>query len=392
LSNQQRAVEAGFHLQERQQAVSDEGDVDLVFQSLAAGAVKMFDREVLLDPLKKYFYLPAIAVDVPDLFGASCKVVGEDQDLVAFGVPGLDQAQVVLHLFLALAEEDDLVTVDDAFRIDRMICDHVDDGVALEAGDEQDALFRVFVELLVIDVTPVKDVQGACLVDHQLVHLGPVGPLGRGDHHLVRDAAIARELKAQMGLDARLGFTKLCPGVLGQAEADGGGVDQVDVAELFVDVVKTVFQTEMGDQALEQHLHDLCAKNSQPAGDAGCMDGIEFDLGFQVLVVETVADIPQGRFLVHLGAYHQFDQLHRAHLLHVPVGVHRFESLVKLRKSRKDLLECGLFGTLVHMGLPYFRDYGQGLPHLYYKGIFSFYQGIYSIIFIFLHLSWYIIT
>jgi hypothetical protein len=75
------------------------------------------------------------------------------------------------------------------------------------------------------------------------------------------------------------------------------------------------------------------------------------------------------------------------HLFHAPVGVHLFESLIELRKSRKDLLKCGLSGILVHAVLPYFRDYGQGLPYLYYKGFFLIYQGLCNIIFIILQLS-----
>jgi hypothetical protein len=89
------------------------------------------------------------------------------------------------------------------------------------------------------------------------------------------------------------------------------------------------------------------------SSDLGCADGFKVDLLFHVLAVQAVADVPEGWLLVHLGGCHEFDELTRGHLFHVPIGVHLFESLIELRKNRKDLLECGLIGTLVHADLPY---------------------------------------
>jgi hypothetical protein len=63
-----------------------------------------------------------------------------------------------------------------------------------------------------------------------------------------------------------------------------------------------------------------------------------------------------------------------------------------LRKNRKELFKCGLSGVLVHAVLPYFRDYGQGLPYLYYKGFFLNYQVFCNLIFIILQLSWLSVT
>lgn len=69
----------------------------------------------------------------------------------------------------------------------------IDDGIVLEPGNEQNATFAIVIGLLVIYIAPVDDVQGIRLVHHQLVHLGLVGPSGRGDHCLVRNTAPVTE-------------------------------------------------------------------------------------------------------------------------------------------------------------------------------------------------------
>lgn len=142
-----------------------------------------------------------------------------------------------------------------------------------------------------------------------------------------------------MRFDAALGFPELRPGVFRQAEADCGGVDQVDVAQLLFDVGKTVFAAEVGDQTLEQHLQNFRAQSSQPAGDRGCGDGVNVDFLAEIPVVQAARNFPQAQLPCQLGVCHEFDELQRVHLLDALVGFHLFESLVKLRKNRKELLE-----------------------------------------------------
>ncbi len=83
----------------------------------------------------------------------------------------------------------------------------------------------------------------------------------------------------------------------------------------------------------------------------------------EVLVGQAIADVPERGLPVDLGGDHQLDELLGAHLFPAPAGFHLRESLLNLRKNRKELFKCGLIGgILVHVDVPYVRDYGQGLP------------------------------
>lgn len=184
-----------------------------------------------------------------------------------------------------------------------------------------------------------------------------------------------------MYLDSTLGLPVTCPGILVQAELDDGGVDQMQAANLLRDVVKAALAADVGDDAPEHQLQKIRIQAFLPAGESGGADGVDPDLLFQLIAVQADDDAAKTLFLFQLSKGKNLDQCHRCQLLDIPVNVQILKLLAKLRKNRKELLKCGLFGILVHVVLPYFRDYGQGLPC--YNSIirdFSSYFNIYTVL------------
>jgi len=64
-------------LDEENDHVGGHGAPDLRIDSVLVGAIKRLDAQVLLYPFEKQFDLPALAVQVCNLLGFECEVVGQ---------------------------------------------------------------------------------------------------------------------------------------------------------------------------------------------------------------------------------------------------------------------------------------------------------------------------
>jgi len=103
------------------QNVSRQGDPHLRLHGILGGTVKSLDAEMLFDPAKEQFHLPAHPIELGDNQGKQRKIVGQESEPGLFlGVEVHDAAQGVgIALRRADAgEADDLVAAHAAGTID----------------------------------------------------------------------------------------------------------------------------------------------------------------------------------------------------------------------------------------------------------------------------------
>ena len=113
----QNAVEALFRLelffQNRHQDINTNGNPDLRFHRIFAGAIKVLDPQMLLNPLKEQLDLPTLLIEQSNRQGRKHKVIGEkDKALPRLGVHVMDEPQfgrVILEARL-MAQPDGVIT------------------------------------------------------------------------------------------------------------------------------------------------------------------------------------------------------------------------------------------------------------------------------------------
>src|ERR1039458_4361697 len=85
--NLQNAVETFLRLQllfqDRHQHVNTDGNPNLGLHRVVAGAVKVFDAQVLLDPFEEQLHLPTALVEQGDGQGGEREVVGQKDQVLA---------------------------------------------------------------------------------------------------------------------------------------------------------------------------------------------------------------------------------------------------------------------------------------------------------------------
>jgi len=152
-------------LEPLEQQQGDQGGPQLDAQRVLVGADEGLDLELLLEGLEEQFDLPAIAVDGGDGGGAEVEVVGQQHQLAVVGlVPDDDAPERVGALLARLGpgQADVFVGADGAVGRQRLVVDDPIVGVALEAGDEEDAGRGPVAEQLVVVVRPATCSGASC--------------------------------------------------------------------------------------------------------------------------------------------------------------------------------------------------------------------------------------
>ena len=104
-----------FLAQDRHQHVNADGDPDLRLDRVVAGAEKVFDPQVLFDPLEEQLHPPAALVELGDGQCGQVEVIGQkDQRLAGVGVAITNPPESLGVMFDAFGkfQPDDLVAVD----------------------------------------------------------------------------------------------------------------------------------------------------------------------------------------------------------------------------------------------------------------------------------------
>ena len=220
------SVQMQVVLDDGDEAIRDNGNMDLYSYGILGVAPKPFDAQMLLDPLEKQLHLPAVAVKQPDILGLEIEVVGvvnkrptEVSD-VENDAPEL--CRVVVSVPFA-CESDGLVQQHAISPIKEFLSEqHFVGRFPFLSCDEERAGLVDSEKPCKVEITLVEDITGKRFVCDTVHELGVVD-IG------VRDAVENRNLRNDVNLcvnfDAGLCAAKARPKEKRHAEVNGGGIN-----------------------------------------------------------------------------------------------------------------------------------------------------------------------
>lgn len=220
------SVQMQVVLDDGDEAIRDNGNMDLYSYGILGVAPKPFDAQMLLDPLEKQLHLPAVAVKQPDILGLEIEVVGivnkrptEVSD-VENDAPEL--CRVVVSVPFA-CESDGLVQQHAISPIKEFLSEqHFVGRFPFLSCDEERAGLVDSEKPCKVEITLVEHIAGQRFVCDTVHELGVVD-IG------VRDAVENRNLRNDVNLcvnfDAGLCAAKARPKEKRHAEVNGGGIN-----------------------------------------------------------------------------------------------------------------------------------------------------------------------
>lgn len=221
-------------LDDGNEAVGDDGDVNLYAHSIFGFSPEPLDLEMLFDPFEKQLHLPPIFIKESDVLGCKIEIVRvvDKAPLEFRGIvdnPSDDSWILLLILLLgkayALVFENVVSPIKYAFSIDNLVSrltflpddekspEHVD---AIEPGE--------------VKIASVKHIARQRLICEP-VHRVDIVYLGVGDS--IEHRYLRNDVNLSMDSDARLRASKLCPSEYGHAEVNGRGVNGIEFAMQF---------------------------------------------------------------------------------------------------------------------------------------------------------------
>ena len=213
------------------EAVGDDGDMNLYAHCIFGFPPETLDLEMLLDPFEEQLHLPPIFVKESDVLGCKIEVVRvvNEAPLKFRGiVDNSSDDSWVLLLVLLLGEADTLVfenivsPIQNALPVDNLV-----GRLTLLPDDEESPEYVDAIEPGEVKVASVKHIARqrlVCKPIHRvdIVNLGIGNPVEYGDFR--------SDVNLCVNPDARLGTPELRPSEYGHAEVDGCGVDGIESA------------------------------------------------------------------------------------------------------------------------------------------------------------------
>ena len=218
-------------LDDGNEAVGDDGDMNLYAHCILRFSPESFDLEMLLDPFEEQFHLPPVFIKESDVFGCKMevvRVVNEAPLKFRSIVDNPSDDSRVLLLVLLLGEADTLVfenivsPIQNALSVDNLVC-----RLTLLPDNEECPEHVDAIEPCEVKVASVKYIARQRLVCEP-VHRVDIMHLGCSDS--VEHRNLSDDVNLGMNPDARLGSSELCPSEYGHAEVDGCGVDGIESA------------------------------------------------------------------------------------------------------------------------------------------------------------------
>ena len=276
-------------LDDGDQHIDRDGDPDLGFDGVLAGAEEAFDAQVLLDPLEEQLDLPAAFVELGDGQRRQREVVGqEDQGLGRHGVAISDAPEFVrvAGRRTDAAGSHGLIAEQARRLVDPAGVEPSELEGALGRYDEEGGRQRQAVETGEVDIAAVHDVEGAGFRD-QLVEHPDVVPAAVADMNEARD--IAPQIQQGMQFDGGLRAHEGRPWKDREAEVDGGRIEGVDgLVEIDAEAVLGVEAPGDGDQGLGE-----VGVDAPVALVVGVGQGVSGDTPANAHVIELGALRPQ---------------------------------------------------------------------------------------------------
>jgi len=336
-----------FFLNNGDEHVGGHGAPDLRLDRVLAVAQKLLDAQVLFDPFKEQFHLPAAFVQRSNGQGRQGRVVGqEDQSLFGCWVPEPDTAQVfgVVFGYVVPVQCNGLIADKTAAPVylGRVHAPGVH--VAFGAGHKEGAGLMHLKQACKVDVAAIHDVERARLQDQEIQHIDLV-------HLAIADVDEGRnrapEVEQGVQLDGGLGFAKRCPLEQAQTQIDGGGIQCVDrILEVEPQVLVQIKFASTSDQNCSQVGPDSPVARLVGIGQGGAVNAVAKSHGVQLARVGSKRhfDVAQALSPSQLGKSHD------AKLLGVCQAPHARVAAIARHDARKacpwnelhDLREQGL--------------------------------------------------
>ena len=218
-------------LDDGNEAVCDDGNVNLYADCILGLSPESFDLEMLFDPFVSQLHLPPVFIKKSDVLGCKIEIVRvvNKAPLEFRGIvdnPSDDSGIFLLILLFcepnALVFEDIVSPIQYAFSIDNLVC-----RLTLFSDDKECPEHVDAIESDEVKIASVKHIARQRLVCEP-VHRVDIMHLGIGNS--VEYGYLSNDVNLSMDPDTRLGASKLCPSEYGHAQVDGSGVDGIELA------------------------------------------------------------------------------------------------------------------------------------------------------------------
>ena len=253
--------------------IGGDGGPHLRLHRVLAGTQKLFDTQVLLDPLEEQFDLPALLVQRADRQRRKRGVVGQENQPVARVRILEANAPQMLRIISRGIE---------AIERNALIADHATIAFAgrgvhparvevrLRTGDEERASLMQHVQPREVHISAIHHVEGTRLEREQVQHIHVV-QLAIADIEERRNTAA--QVQQGVQLDGRFGRAKRRPVKQTQAQIDGARIERVDgVVQLDTERVACVELAGAADQHGGQIEPDAPVARLVGIGQRGAFD------------------------------------------------------------------------------------------------------------------------
>jgi hypothetical protein len=304
-------VQRMFHIQflanDGHEDVNADRNPDLCLHSVPRSPVERLDPQMLLDPSKEQFDLPATSVNVRDCQCGQVEVVGqENQPSVRLGI-AIDHATQGIGVefrCLRAAEDDRLIAAHSRRFVHSPGRSSAEVEIAFGPGHEECKAQLQAIESAEIDIGPVHHIEGPGF-DRQDVEDGDIVGLSVSYPHKTRD--ISTQVDERVKFDSGLVASELSPGEQLQAEIDGRGIERIGgMLELNAEGIVLVKSACSGDQDLSEVGVDppiavLVGIGESAPSDDSAKTGV---VKFLVKSVETDFDVAQALAIGQLSERH----------------------------------------------------------------------------------------
>lgn len=210
------------------EAICDDGDVNLYSDSILRLAPKGVDLKMLLNPFEEEFHLPTVAVKQCDVFSCEIEVVGivyERPSKVWCVVDNSSEFGRIVFSIPLSCKADCLVEQDVVFSVDSLI--PTDNFVFRMSflSDNEECATKVYGEKSSeIEIPTVEYVACIGFISNPF-HRPGIMHIGIGD--TVKHRYFGDNVNLSVDLDSRLGATKMGPSEDGHTEIDCCGVHRI---------------------------------------------------------------------------------------------------------------------------------------------------------------------
>ena len=221
-------------LDDSNEAVCDDGDMNLYPDSILGITPERFDLEMLLDPFEEKFHLPAVAVKQGNVLACEIEVVGvvgERLPKVGSVVDNSSDFSWVIPPVSITCETDCLVKQNIVFSIDGLVSvDNLEFWMPLLADDEKCPAEMYGEKPGEVEISPVKYVHSIGFIPNTVHEFG-VMHVGIGD--AIEYGYLCGDVNLGVDFDTRLCATETCPTEDRHTEVNCCGIDSVEASVKF---------------------------------------------------------------------------------------------------------------------------------------------------------------